>query len=175
MKLRLLPVLLTVFISAAAMFGGWFVYQSFAVEHPIGASIESLSDVRDVAVDSDSKELRIRLTLEEDSDLYKVYQEIKAQVDKKPFTIEIMNESSPELDKLWSSTLFSIAEAMETSTYSTIPQTLDALQTEIPGLDYNSAMDEKNVYISLHMDGQSKYIVMPRYAHQIGVWPNEQI
>ena len=41
MKLRLLPVVLSVIISAGVLFGGWFAYTSFAMENPLSDIISA--------------------------------------------------------------------------------------------------------------------------------------
>lgn len=179
MKLRLLPVLLTFFISAAVLFGGWFTYQSMAVENPISKIARGIEGVADAQIDSGGKELNIRLELEEGADLSTIYKAIREKSEKeigsRTLNIEIVSESSAELDRFWATALFDVAQAMDTRRYGDIPVRLKELSAGKQGLTIDTAMDEENVYVSLHMNGKSKYVVLPRTPLQVGVWPNEQV
>ncbi len=45
MKLRLLPVVMSVIISAGVLFGGWFAYTSLAMENPLSDIISKVPGV----------------------------------------------------------------------------------------------------------------------------------
>lgn len=179
MKLRLVPVLLTFFITAGLLFGGWFAYQSLAVENPVSRNVSGIAGVEHAAIDSTRSELVVHVTLQDSADLFDVYKQIrettKSEIGSKKLVITIDNPSSDALERLWRSELFYMAAAMDSRDYGQIPERLAQLAAGHAGLSADSAMDDENVYITIRLDGVSKYIVLPRNSQTMGVWPGEQI
>lgn len=177
MKLRLLPILLTVACSSVLLFGGWFVYRSYAMETPLTQIVSEAPGVENVTMDLTNESVHINLKLNEQANLRELYQKLEQEgagiIGKRNLDVKITNESSPELEKWWSVVLFDIAQAMETRQYAQIPQTLADKAASLPGLKTESEMDAKNVYIELTYNGKSKFIILPRVSAKIGVWPNE--
>ena len=179
MKIRLLPVLLTFFVTGGLLFGGWFAYQSLAVENPVGDIVGTIDGVEEAVVESGRDGLRVSLELNHNADLYAIYTEIleagETEAGGRQLDIKIVDNASAELNHVWSIVLFDIAEAMDTHRYGTIPDRLAELAKATPGLTYATAMDNERIYVTLHLNDSSKYIVLPRTAASLGVWPNEQV
>ncbi|OCT12803.1 hypothetical protein A8709_33410 [Paenibacillus pectinilyticus] len=176
MKLRLLPVILSVIISAGVLFGGWFAYTSFAMENPLSNKISAVAGVTNSTMKLSSSQVDIELTLKPDANLRNVVEQIKQDgasiIGKRTVNITVKNSSSPQLDQWWSKALFEVAQAMETKHYANIPTTLEKYAADIPNMKVDSEMDEQNVYIRLTDGDATKFIMLPRIS-QIGVWPNE--
>jgi len=179
MKLRLLPVLLAFFISASLLFGGWFAYQSFAVENPVSEAISAIAGVEHAQIDSTRSTLRIGVTLQDSADLHTIYKKIYEQgmreIGVRKLVIEIENPSSESLDQLWSTELFAIAQAMDTRQYGEIPTRLAELSASHDGLEVKTAMDEEHVFITLRWNGEAKYVILQRKSDGLGVWAGEQV
>lgn len=177
MKLRLLPILVSLVVTSAVLFGGWFAYHSVAMETPLSETIHDIEGVKNAEMNLDSDTLTLELTLERDANLYDIMQQIrkdgKAIIKDRKINVKINNHSSPELDAWWSLMLFDVAEAMENREYSSIPESLHEKKSSLGGLVVATSMDEENVYVRLARGEHSKYIVLPRTAPQMGVWPNE--
>lgn len=77
MKLRLLPLLVSVTISATLLFGGWFAYQSFAMENPLSAIVSSTPGVEHVQTRISSEAALIELKLASGTSLREVYNRIQ--------------------------------------------------------------------------------------------------
>jgi hypothetical protein len=178
MKLRLLPVLLTFFISGALLFGGWFTYHSFAVQDPIQEAVAGIASIENFTIDTNQDSVKIRVTLDEQANLHDVWHAIHEQVQSKAgnrtVEISIANEASTALNRIWSEVLFDIAEAMDTHKYSNIPVAMNVLSTQVEGLYTITAMDDHYVYLTMTLDGSYKYVVLPR-SSRMGVWPNESL
>ncbi|WP_281887020.1 hypothetical protein [Paenibacillus sp. YYML68] len=177
MKLRLLPVVLSVVISASLLFGGYFAYQSYAMENPFEKAVNGIAGVELVSSKLTSSTADVELKLEEGQSLREVYQHIeergKQVLGTRGLKVKVVNESSSRLDGWWSTVLFDVAEAMETKQYSDIPKTLHEHAGRESGLSASSEIDEKFVYVTL-TDGQyRKYMMLPRTPATMGVWPNE--
>ncbi|MDR6549516.1 hypothetical protein [Paenibacillus qinlingensis] len=176
MKLRVLPVICSVIISAGVLFGGWFAYTSFAVENPLANIINHAPGVTDSTMKLTSNQVDIELTLKPDANLRQVVELIKkdgaSSIAKRSVNITINNQSSEKLDQWWSKALFEVAQAMETKHYADIPATLQKYADGVPTMKVDSEMDEHNVYIRLTDGDATKFIMLPRVS-QIGVWPNE--
>jgi hypothetical protein len=175
MKLRLIPLLITIAASSAILFGGWFFYHSIVVENPIKAVILGVQGVKQVTTDINNSQLSIDLKLSKDTDLRNLYTTISTEgaslLSNRKLNLKLDSQSSPALEQWWSTVLFDVAQAMDTKHYADIPKVLKAKTQQIPGLTVTSEMDETNVYVKLTDGDFSKYIILPRTPDQIGVWP----
>lgn len=176
MKLRLLPVVLSVIISAGVLFGGWFAYTSFAMENPLSDIISKVPGVTSQTMKLDNDQVHIEVTLQEDANLRTVVERIHKDgasiIGNRTVDIEVKDNPSPQLDQWWSKALFEVAQAMETKHYADIPVTLEKYAADMPNLKVDSEMDQTYVYIRLTDGDATKFIMLPRTT-QIGVWPNE--
>ncbi|MEX2460365.1 MAG: hypothetical protein WD469_03550 [Paenibacillaceae bacterium] len=173
MKLRLIPILITVAASSALLFGGWFFYHSMVMENPIKAVILGVQGVNQVTTDINSKQVSIDLDLGKDADLRNLYSTISTEgaslLRNRELKLNLESQSSPELEQWWSTALFEVAQAMDTKHYAVIPETLKNKALGMPGLAVETAMDETNVYVRLTDGENSKYIILPRTPAQMGV------
>lgn len=178
MKLRLVPVVVSVVISASILFGGYFAYQSYAMESPLQKTVTSISGVELVSMHLNGSQAAMELKLASGVSLRETVNQIEKDgasiIGKKQLNIKVVNETSEKLEQWWSSALFEVAQAMETKQYSQIPKTLQA-QADASGgqLKVNTEMDNNYVYITLTDGAMSKYVMLPRTASKLGVWPNE--
>lgn len=179
MKLKLMPILLAVACSSVILFGGWFVYRSYAMETPLATMVSEAPGVEEADINLTNNSIHINLKLNEEANLREIYEHIQTEgagiLGKRQLNITLENNSSPALDQWWSVVLFDIAQAMETRNYSTIPVTLQEKAADLSGLQTITEIDDTNVYIQLTYQDKSKYIILPRVPAQLGVWPNEQI
>lgn len=179
MKLRLLPILLTVACSSILLFGGWFVYRSYAMETPLATVVSEAPGVEEADIHITNSHVDINLKLSHDANLREIYRHIQQEaaglLEKRELNLHLDEEDSPDIDQWWSRVLFDIAQAMETRNYSQIPVTLEEKSADLPGLEVVTEIDNTNVYVQLSYQGKTKFILLPRVPAQLGVWPNEQI
>ncbi|PZE21906.1 hypothetical protein [Paenibacillus xerothermodurans] len=178
MKLRLLPIVLSVAISAIVLFGGWFVYQSVAMENPLTEVINNTPGVELVNTHITNGKAELELKLQPGTNLREVYSRIQKEgaeiLGDRVFAVKVVNESSPEIDSWWSSALFDVAQSMETRQYAEIPKNLQERAAASGGsINVSTEMDDKYVYIALTDGEKSKYVMLPRTPTLMGVWPNE--
>jgi hypothetical protein len=174
-KLRLLPVVITVVVSSSVLFGGWFMYQSVAMEDPFLKQVAAIDGVSEPYMEMKRDLAMVRVQLEPDASLSRSYREIlkvgKATLGSRTVQVEVSGESSDALNAWWSKALFDVAQAMETKQYSLIPERLQQLAGD--ELTVETEIDENNVYIAIHDGPHSKYVILPRKPAMMGVWPNE--
>jgi hypothetical protein len=84
--------------------------------------------------------------------------------------LNIKSESNAVLDDIWSDSLFAVAEAMETKTYSNIPSAMKAAADGHQDVTVTSEMDASHVYVTLKQGAAVKYVVLPRTASTLEVW-----
>ncbi|MCI3920328.1 hypothetical protein MO973_08785 [Paenibacillus sp. TRM 82003] len=175
MKLRLLPVVVTLVVSSSLLFGGWFVYQSVAMEDPFLKQVEAIEGVAGSHLDIGRTEAIVSVQLDETARLGEVYRNILKAGDEslgsRKVIVEAQGEASDALEAWWSKALFDVAQAMETKQYAMIPERLQALASD--GMTVETEMDDTNVYISLKDGEASKFVILPRTPALMGVWPNE--
>lgn len=174
MKIKVVPLAVTVVVSAALLFGGWSVYRHFGIEKPLDQVAESVPGVESAEAKMTAGQVVLYVKLSTDADLVEVYRKVKregaAQIGSKKLELVVESDSSSKLDEAWSHSLFDVAEAMETRRYSGIRSAMEQLSERFPGVTAETDMDDDNVYIRLS-DGQSaKYIVLPRQPISLGVW-----
>lgn len=176
MKLRIGPIMISIAASALLLFGGWFAYREWAIETPFEKLVKQYEGVKDVQFDINQKQVVLKLDLEQNTDLGGLVQYIEKDGDKyvgsRELKLEVKDQSSPTLDKLWQDSLFTVAEAMETKQYTEIMEAMKHIEQANQSVNASAVMDENNVYVTLS-DGQaSKFIILPRIPQQMGVWPN---
>jgi hypothetical protein len=176
MKLRLLPVVMSVIISAGVLFGGWFAYTSLAMENPLSDIISKVPGVAKSTMKLDNSRVDIEVTLNPNANLRTVVDRIHKDgasiIGKRSVNIAVKGTPSEKLDQWWSKALFEVAQAMETKHYGDIPTTLQKYAADVPSMKVDSEMDQDYVYIRLTDGDATKFIMLPR-SSQIGVWPNE--
>lgn len=177
MKLRLLPIFMTVLVSSVLMFGGWFVYDSYALENPLSEIATKEPGVQQVSVNLTTNRVIVQVTLNNDVDLRHLYEALRKEgasiIGERELLVNVTSDSSTDLEQWWASALFDVAQAMETRHYSSIPTSLQERATEKKGLQVFTQMDENNVYVYLKQNAHSKYVILPRIPAKMGVWPNE--
>ncbi|TXK81372.1 hypothetical protein [Paenibacillus sp. N3.4] len=177
MKLRLLPVVISIVISSAVLFGGWFAYTSFAMENPLSNLISQVPGVASSTMKLTNDRVDIEVNLKADANLKTVVDTIHKEgasiIGKRTVRIDVKGNPSADLEQWWSKALFEVAQAMETKHYADIPTTLQKYAADVPNMKVDSQMDENNVYIRLTNGDATKFIMLPRKSTQMGVWPNE--
>jgi hypothetical protein len=176
-KLRLVPIVISLVVSSVLLFGGWFLYDSFAMENPLGRIVQEQPGVKDSNVSIGNGSVTIELTPEPEANIREIYNSIvqdgSSIINNRKVELVIRDSTTGELDRWWSEALFDVAQAMETSRYAAIPEALAAKKASYPGLSVDTEMDDKYVYIHMAADGHHKYKLLPRTSNRIGVWPNE--
>lgn len=176
MKLRIIPIAATAVVSAAVLFGGWFAYRHYGVEQPLDRVAQKVPGVESARASMKSDQVVLTVKLSKDADLAEVYRQVKSQgaqaIGSKDLQLVAQQSDDPSLEKVWRSALFDVAEAMDHRQYTGIREAMAKLEQATPGLSASSEMDEQNVYISLHLGDHAKYVILPREAAKLGVWPN---
>jgi hypothetical protein len=175
MKLRLLPIVITILTTSAILFGGWFIYHNMAIENPLNNTVRAVHGVKQVTTDITNNQIAMDLKLTNDANLRDLYAVISKEgaslMSNRELKLNLDSQTSPQLEAWWSSALFDVAQAMDTKHYADIPQVLKNKAQQIPGLQVTTEMDATNVYVHLTDASHSKYIILPRTPAQIGVWP----
>ena len=176
MKLKLVPLTITVAVTAALLFGGWTAYRHYAVEKPIDRIAASVPGVRSASASMENGQVVLKVKLEADASLADIYRQVKrdgaASIGGNKLELQVDSNTSDKLEQAWSYSLFDVAESMENRHYSNLRAAMDKLSKQFPGVTATTEMDEDNVYVRL-VDGQSsKFVVLPRQPASLGVWPN---
>ncbi|WP_127530710.1 hypothetical protein [Paenibacillus kobensis] len=175
MRLRIVPAILSVAVTGGLLFGGWFAYDHMAVKEPLAKAVNGLPGVVGSESSVENGTVHVSLTLADNADLRTVYEQLakdgQSVLNGRKLQLDVSGQAgSAELDKLWSTVLFDVAEAMETKSYSNIPAALDRLSAGHPGLKAATDMDETNVYVTLRKGEAIKYIILPRTPAMLEVW-----
>jgi hypothetical protein len=177
MKLRLLPIGISLIVSLTVLFGGWFLYDSYAMETPLNEIVKETPGIQDATVEVDRNKVTIHLTPASDANMREIYKSIVTRgasvIGSRSVELDIKNDSNAALDAWWSKALFHVAQAMQTKHYGDIPERLEDLKGSLEGLNVQTEMDDKYVYVTLRDQSKSLYLMLPLQSQKIGVWPNE--
>lgn len=177
LKLRLLPVVLSVLVSASVLFGGYFAYQSYAMESPLENVVSAIPGVELESIKISGNQAELELKVASGTNLREVYSQIqnegRSTLGGRELKLKVVNEPTERLEQWWSSALFEVAQAMETKQYAQIPKTLEERSANSEGVKATTEMDDKFVYITITDGNNSKYVMLPRTPAKLGVWPNE--
>lgn len=178
MKLRLWPVVISVFVASGVLFGGWFAYHSVALENPLHdhmKNMEGIQAIESIAIERDA--VRVKLALKDDARLRVIREQIvqsnPSLFQQRELVIDLNMTSSEALEQWWSQALFEVAEAMDTHQYGRIPTVLEERAHAVPHLKVHTEMDDQFVYVRLNDGEQAKFVMLPREPVRLGVWTNE--
>ncbi|MFC7682064.1 hypothetical protein [Paenibacillus sp. GCM10028914] len=174
MKLRIVPIVLTVVISASMLFGGWYLYRQMALKNPLANVVSEYDGVKGSQIDIKQDTVTLKLDLKPETDLRGLVEHInkegKSIVGKKTLKLEVEDHSSEELNKWWDAAMLSVAEAMDTKQYTNIQSSLEQLAENSPQLKATAQIDDENVYVSLSDGKSGKFIILPRQPGKLEVW-----
>lgn len=177
MKLRILPIGISLVVSLAVLFGGWFIYDSYAMETPLNEVVKETPGVQNAKVNITKDKVTIQFTPAADASIREIYNSIltngQSVIGSRNVVLDVNSNSSAALDNWWSKAMFDVAQAMETKQYGNIPVRLESLKTSFSGLVVQTEMDDQYVYVTLKDADHAKFVVLPRQGQKIGVWPNE--
>src|SRR5690606_16354300 len=117
------------------LFGGWAIYQQVAVQAPLEQAIKDVQGI--VHADKpkrDSDWIEINVELAPTANLREVYETIahngERVIGNRTLKLQIDSEANAQLEGIWQSAMFQIAEAMENKTYSQIPTALEQIASK---------------------------------------------
>jgi len=177
MRIRLFPIIISLTVTAVVLFGGWFIYDTVAMENPLTAIVQDSPGVTEAHVQVNKDEVAVHVRLSPDASLREIYRNVAQQgasiIGKRKLAMHIMNESTENIEAMWSKALFEVAQAMETKMYSDIPAALERTTGDYPGLVSTTEMDLNHVYVRITDGEHAKFVVLPRTPAQMGVWTYE--
>lgn len=153
-------------VSLLILFGGWYLYQTISIKNPINEAVSSIEGIKVTNLDIDKNNVNLSINLYDVDNFQVTYELIEETVtpylQNRSLNIEIVNNGNESLNYAWSKSYFYIAEAIDNKEYSLIPQAIDNMEKEYNLDRAGYTMDETNIYIDLHQDDASLYIVIPR-------------
>ncbi|GAB6930005.1 hypothetical protein JCM10914A_39880 [Paenibacillus sp. JCM 10914] len=174
MKLRIVPIVLTVVISASVLFGGWFIYRHMVLQNPLANVVSQYEGVKSSHIDIKQDTVTLKLDLEPNTNLQGLVQHIKeegkAVIGQRELKFVVEDHSSEALDLWWEQAMLSVAEAMDTKRYTNIQSSLEQLAGESSNLTARATIDDTNVYVSLSDGKSGKFIILPRQPGKMEVW-----
>ncbi|MDO7905026.1 hypothetical protein Q5741_01200 [Paenibacillus sp. JX-17] len=176
MKLRVFPIVLTAIIMAVVLFGGWFLYRQMAIKSPLEKIVTQYPGVTSAQLDINQSTVSLKLDLKPETNISGLVDQIKKEgksmIGSRTLKLDVVDHSNSQLDQWWSEAMFPVAEAMENRKYTEIRSALEQLEHNNRNIKIQTAMDDSNVYVSLSEGKASKFIILPREAQKMGVWPN---
>ncbi|MBG9790809.1 MULTISPECIES: hypothetical protein [Brevibacillus] len=165
MKLRKVPMLLSLLAALTLLFGGWFLYQKMQIESPLREKAEQLTSATlvDFKINKDRVDMKLQVTkpdkfVEEYPELLKTLQ---AYARGKAFDIMLTNQAD-SLKPVWNEGLFGLTEAIEGKAYSKIPTILAQMKDRYKLDAAYGRIDDANVYIFLKRGNDEYYQIIPR-------------
>lgn len=175
MKLRVMPIALTVVITSSLLFGGWFVHKQVTLQSPLQKIVTDYDGVNNAQLDITRDEVVVKLDIKSGTRLpglvHELMTEGKSIVGKRSLQLNVVDHSTETIDDFWDQAMFPVAEAMENKRYTEIVDKLKEMEKSSP-VKVTTEMDDTNVYINLTEGEASKFIILPRDPAVLGVWNN---
>ncbi|AJS58079.1 hypothetical protein [Paenibacillus sp. IHBB 10380] len=182
MKPRVVPILITVVLSGALLFGGWFLYRQMTLQSPLHNMVTKYEGVNSAQMDITKDKIVLNLDIKPNTQLPGLVQQLKTEgkslVGNRVLQFVVVDHSSNTLNEFWEKAMFSVAEAMENKRYTDIPKKLEELTQASGDVKVTTEMDDTNVYVNLisTTDAKaSKFIILPRDPGKLGVWNNAKM
>lgn len=176
MKIRIIPILVTLVLSVSLLFGGWYAYRQYAVDQPLNKIITGHNGVNDAKFTVDRSEVNVELDLQAGANVADIVKQIETQgksiIANRTLNINFKDHSSAKLDQLWGQTLFTVAQAMENKQYTEIVSAMKNIEQANENVTATAVIDDTNVYVTLSDGNHSKYVILPRIPQKMGVWTN---
>lgn len=154
----------------------WFGYRYFGIEKPIDAQLQSANySYSKVDISNSEQMVDIDVNLKDGATLQAAISELQSIINDSKFmsytiNYHIQSSSSEELDEVWSSSLFTMADIMANKNFALIPDYLEQLMNNKTDLQAVSAIDGDYIYITLMKDQAVKHIILPLEAAAMEVW-----
>lgn len=175
MKLRVMPIMLTVVISGALLFGGWFIYKQVNLQNPLEKIVTEYDGVNTAELNITRNEVIVKIDIEPNTRLTGLVEQLNSEgksiIGDRKLKLDVVDRSSDAINDFWDQAMFTVAEAMENKRYTQIVDELKVMEQN-SSVKAITEMDDKNVYISLTDGEASKVIILPRDPGVLGVWNN---
>ncbi|MBP1933399.1 hypothetical protein [Ammoniphilus resinae] len=164
MKLRTMPVMLSLISTLALLFGGWYTYQHFYIKQPVQDFIAAKNDLilNDLKITQDQVVVDIDFKNPEKfvSDYKEINQYMEEQMGGKEILIRLPQYGEKMRD-LWEDEYFGVAEAIQTKEYTKIPLMMEEMKKKEQLQQAMAKMDEDFVYLYLQNGTDHLYAVLP--------------
>lgn len=165
MQVRKVPIISSLLIALALLFGGWFLFQKVEVEEPVRTKIEQMDSATLADLQVTKEQMLIKLTVTKPASFPEEYMALEEDINRivknKQVTVELTNQNE-QLKKVWNEGTFALTEALELRQYSKLPALVNEWKVANNlDLAYTS-MDKSNIYIFLKRGGDEFYTIVPR-------------
>ncbi|MEW6723650.1 MAG: hypothetical protein AB1331_01840 [Bacillota bacterium] len=149
----------------ALLAGTIYVAKWQSTDRPLQAGLSKLAYVRGVHLEQDGRELVVKISLGEVSDLAAAYGEMESLVAAawrgKPYRLVLHDTRGAELTALWRETQFAVYEAVQTGGYIAMVRAIGEAAVS-RGIRTSLAMDARYLYVHYQKDSYHLCEVIPR-------------
>ena len=165
MQLRKVPVIASLLVTMALLFGGWFLYQKVEVEEPIRTEISAMKSATLADLLMNKEQLLIKLTVTNPDkfpeEYMKLMNHISQDITNKKVAVELTNQDAA-LKQVWMDGTFALTEALELHQYSKVPKIVGDWKVKNHLDKASTAMDQDNIYVFLKRGSGEYYTIVPR-------------
>jgi hypothetical protein len=165
---QLLKGCIALIITAACLFLGQAVWQSYAVDLPLDKALNEIDGVISVALDDSQKindNTTIYVTLGDTDNLQKTYREISIKIEQTlkddEYILEIKDNRSPELEQTYYDIHFYIQKAIVDGDFPQLEAKVRE-KADLAGAAAKLYVDEQNIYLQLVKNDVFLYSVVTR-------------
>lgn len=165
---QLLKGSIALIITAACLFLGQAVWQSYAVDLPLDKALNDIDGVISVALDDSHKindNTTIYVTLGDTANLQKTYKEISTKIEQTlkddKYTLEIKDNRSPELEQTYYDIHLYIQKAIVDGDFPQLEAKVRE-KADLAGAAAKLYVDEQNIYLQLVKNDEFLYSVVTR-------------
>ncbi|MBP2649689.1 MAG: hypothetical protein H6Q74_514 [Firmicutes bacterium] len=161
-------IVVALFITVAVLVGGQLLWNNYGVKKPLDKSLQIIPGIEAVTwaeTGKNTDSLVITVTLGKVSDLQQTYKQIvetsKQVLGRRPFTINLKDHRSPELEALYYDSHYYVQEAIVTGKFTSMAEAIKARAADSE-VEEKVYVDDKYVYIGLSKGQSALYAVVNR-------------
>lgn len=163
--LRVPVIVIAALLTLVLLFGFNVFYREVRIEKPLLDGVKQVKEVKDLKLfNRDGKQV-LRVRLGEVADLQRTYIAVREKAGQvfgsRPYLIEIVDNPSPELEKIYYNLQFPLQEALVRGNFTEMKKAVEA-ETAPSGVEARVYIDQENLYLQLKKGDHYLYRIFPR-------------
>jgi hypothetical protein len=172
--IRILKGCIALVITVACLYIGQALWQNYAVDLPLGNALNGIDGIETVTWENSNSvndTVNIGVILKNTENIKKTYDEMNNKIQQtlkgRPYTLEIDDNRSPELEQTYYDLHYYIQKAIVDGDFPLLEEKVQE-KAKFAGISAKLYVDEQNIYLQMVKDSSSLYSVTARNIDKIG-------
>ncbi len=164
MNIQVKTAVISLFVTLAILFGGFFGYQYWLVEKPLEQAVRTIPHVKIEQLTIQPTRVKLIVATDREFSLVSGYSQLLGRIEpivgKRQLELKLKDRPGKELEEAWSEMAFGVQEGIDNRFYRQIPESVSQVAKE-RNIQYRTKMDDQFIYIELRKNDRFMYQVLP--------------